>query len=202
MTRSHWGFRMSKKGAFVGVADHHAGADLVTVIANGQVVDRRRIELIDPGLPMFPHHHEAQGLPPAEGVRLVEKVAASAARNAHDVLATLAKSLDVPVDGLVLRAIPPLPATIAERIADYRAQNVADPVMYRMALAEAARARKWAVLWYEKKDVFREAADALGLDDIEPHLTAIGKALGAPWRASHKMATAAAISAGARRSRG
>jgi hypothetical protein len=60
---------------------------------------------------------------------------------------------------------PPLPApralpvqsntpTLApERIKDYRAQNVADWVMYRKALASAAEARGRPVHWYNAKKV-------------------------------------------------
>lgn len=185
---------MAKVRGFVGAADHHGGADLVTVSTSGQLIDRRWIELIDPGLPIMPYHHDAQGLPAEEGVKLVEKVAASVAQNARTVLAALAESLDVTIEGLALRVCPPLPATIAERIADYRARNVADWVMLRTALAEAARDRAWAVHWFDRKSVFQQAADALGLAEIEPHLVSAGKAAGAPWRASHKMAMAAAIS--------
>ena len=41
--------------------------------------------------------------------------------------------------GIALRQCPALPPTIAERIKDYRAQNVADWVMYRKALAVGNR---------------------------------------------------------------
>ncbi len=67
--------------------------------------------------------------------------------------------------------------------------------MYRKALAEAAEARGWAVCWYRKGEVFEAAARALGTDDIQGALAAMGKAVGPPWRAPHKQAPAAALAA-------
>jgi hypothetical protein len=58
------------------------------------------------------------------------------------------------IRGVALRQCPALPPTIAERIKDYRAQNNADWVMYRKALAGAAEARGWGVHWYDAKKVF------------------------------------------------
>ena len=64
--------------------------------------------------------------------------------------------------GVALRKCPQLPPTIAERIKEYRAQNVADWVMYRKALASAAEARGWPVYWYDAKSVLGAAQQALG----------------------------------------
>jgi len=99
--------------------------------ADGKLIDRRRVELVDAALPKLPHHHEALALLVGEGVALVERVARSAQREAQAALAALASSVPSPIVGVVLRACPPLPATIGERLADYRAQNVADSVLYR-----------------------------------------------------------------------
>jgi hypothetical protein len=164
---------------------------VVVCVANGEVVDRRRIELIVPGLPNLPHHHDAQGLPIDAGVALVERVRASAALCARKAL----EALPAGVAAIAIRRRPKLPATVAERITNYRAQCVADSVMYRDVLAEAARARGWPVSEYEVKTILREAAEALGLEDISARLQEIGKALGPPWRQDHRLATAAAMAA-------
>ena len=42
----------------VGIAHHYGWAVAVTASADHAVVDRRRIELIDSGLPAAPVHHE------------------------------------------------------------------------------------------------------------------------------------------------
>jgi hypothetical protein len=182
---------MSKSG-FIGVSDHGGWAVLVTVARDGTLVDRRRIELVDEGLPKLPHHHEGQGLPLDEAVALVERVRVSAERNA--VLALDAVTMAVPhVVGIALRNCPQLPPSIAERIKDYRAQNVADWVMYRKALASAAMTRGWPVHWYDAKKVLDAASQALGVGNLDAHFLHMRRTLGPPWGKDHKLAMAAAI---------
>jgi hypothetical protein len=91
-------------------------------------------------------------------------------------------------------------STVEERIADHRAQTVADSVMYREALATAAEARGWSVYWYDRERVLGEASAALG-EDVEARLQAMGRAIGPPWQAKHKLAAAAALAAHGRRGR-
>lgn len=186
---------MSGASAAVGVADHAGWAVLVTATVDGRLHDRRRIELLDPGLPALVYHHAAQGLPLDDAIALVAAVHASARRHAADRLAALAAAVEVPIDAIALRAAPSLPATVAERLADYRAQNVADTVLIREALAEAAAARGWRVVDYTRRAVFEAATRALGAP-VEAHLARVGAAIGPPWRIDHRVAMAAAIAAG------
>jgi hypothetical protein len=95
--------------------------------------------------------------------------------------------------GVALRQCPGLPPTIAERIKDYRAQNVADWVMYRKALAAAAEARGWAVHWYDAKKVFDAASEALRIEDLDAHFLQLRRSIGPPWGKDHRVAMAAAI---------
>jgi hypothetical protein len=97
------------------------------------------------------------------------------------------------IRGVALRECPPLPPTVAERIKDYRAHNVADWVMYRKALAAAAEARGWAVHWYDAKKVFDAAREALRIEDLDAHLLQLRRSIGPPWGKDHKVAMAAAI---------
>jgi hypothetical protein len=71
--------------------------------------------------------------------------------------------------------------------------------MYREALARAAEARGWSVHWYDRERVFRDAAAALGREDVGAFLQAMGRSIGPPWQATHKLAAAAALAAGARK---
>src|SRR5215472_6929610 len=159
------GHIMSNNGGIIGVSDHGGWAVLVTVARDGTLLDRRRVELVDEGLPKPPHHHEGQGLPLDEAVALVERVRVSAEK--HAVLALDAVTMAVPrILGVALRNCPQLPPAIAERIKDYRAQNVADWVMYRKALASAAEARGWHVRWYDAKKVFDAASQALRIENL------------------------------------
>ena len=198
----------TQRAASVGVAEHGSSAVLVTVAPGGDLLDRRRIELIDRGLPTHPHHHEgswavgrylnlpgARALSLDDAVALVERVRASAARGARESLEALAAAVPVPIACIAIRVCPRLPPTTEERIADNRAQTVADSVMYREALATAAEARGWSVHWYDREHVFRDAAAALGCDDVNAFLSAMGRSIGLPWQAKHKLAAAAALAA-------
>jgi hypothetical protein len=179
--------------AIIGVSDHGGWAVLVTVAGDGTLLDRRRVELVDDDLPKIPHHSEGQRLPIDEAVALVERVRVSAERHSKLVLEAVATMLPGRIAGVALRQCPTLPPTIAERITDYRAQNVADWVMYRRALAAAAEECGWAVHWFDPKKVFAAASEALGIEDIEAHFLELRKSIGPPWSMDHKFAMSAAI---------
>ncbi len=133
---------MSRGNGIIGVSDHGGWAVLVTVGGDGTLLDRRRVELVDEDLPKIPHHSEGQGLPIDEAVALVERVRVSAEQHAKLRLEDVATTVPGRIRGVALRQCPELPPTVAERIKDYRAQNVADWVMYRKALAAAAEAAR------------------------------------------------------------
>jgi hypothetical protein len=193
--------------AVVGVAEHGNSAVLVTVAPGGELLDRRRIDLTQ-GLPTHPYHHEgswavgryvqspwARRISVADAVALVERVREAAARGARNGLEALATTVTQPIAGIAIRVCPKLPPTTQERIADTRAANVSDSVMYREALATAAIARGWSVHWYDRERVFHEAAAALASRDIEAFLSVMGRSVGPPWQAKHKLAAAAALAA-------
>ncbi len=183
---------MAKSGGIIGVSDHGGWAVMVTVARDGTLLDRRRVELVDETLPGLPHHHEGQLIPIDEAVALVERVRISAER--HAVLALDGLAIAVPnILGIALRSCPQLPATIAERIKDYRARNVADWVMYRNALASAAETRGWPVHWYDAKKVVSLATQALHVESFDDHFLQMRRAVGPPWNQDHKLAMAAAL---------
>jgi hypothetical protein len=185
---------MSKNGGIIGVSDHGGWAVLVTVARDGTLLDRRRVELVDDNLPALPQHHEGQMLPPDEAVELVERVRVSAERHAVLALDAVATAVQ-PILGVALRNCPPLPPTIAERLKDYRARNVADWVMYRNALAAAAAARGWPVHWYDAKKVFAAASQALRVESFDAHFLDLRRTVGPPWNQDHRLAMAAAVAA-------
>jgi hypothetical protein len=184
---------ISRDVGIVGVSDHGGWAVLVTADADGTLLDRRRVELVDEGLPKIPHHSEAQRLPLDAAVALVERVRVSAERHAELVLDLVATAVPGRILGVALRQCPSLPPTIAERITDYRAQNVADWVMYRKALAAAAEARGWTVHWYDAKKVCDAAGQALGIEDLDAHFLELRRSIGPPWSKDHRIAMSAAI---------
>jgi hypothetical protein len=191
--------------AAVGVVEHANAVVLVTIAPDGTLLDRRRVVLTQ-NLPTHPHHAEgswavgrylktpgARRISLADAVALVERVRAAADIGARAGLDALTTSVAMQIGSIAIRACPILPPTIEARIADNRAQTIADSVMYREALAAAAKARGWTVHWYDRENVFRDAAHALGRDDIDEHLRELGRPVGPPWQADHKRAAAAAL---------
>lgn len=193
------------RAAAVGVAEHGNSAVLVTITPEGELLDRRRIDLTR-DLPTHPYHHEgswavgrylnspwARAISLVDAVALIERVHVAAARGAREGLEELAATRPVPIASIAIRMCPELPPTIEERIVDTRAANIADSVMYRQALASAAEARGWTVRWYDRRQVFLDAAAAVGREDVNTFLSSMGRSIGPPWQATHKLAAAAAI---------
>jgi hypothetical protein len=185
----------------VGIAHHLGWAIVVTATADHDVVDRRRIELLEPGLPAAPIHHDGgahelhrSGPPLDDGAlaALVAKVRASAVGTTAAALDELVAALPAPIVSLSVRAWPPdFPDDIAsQRRVPYESR--ADSVMYCQVLAELARHRGWAVHEYDAKSVEAEAA-ALLVDRADDVLQGPRKRLGAPWSKDHRMALAATI---------
>jgi hypothetical protein len=179
----------------LGIAHHLGWAVAVTASADHQVVDRRRIELVEPGLSSAPIHYEAKALDDAALAELVAKVRASAVRTADAELDELAAALPEPIESMSLRAWPvDFPEDIAvQRQVPYEAR--ADSVMYRQVLAELAHARGWEVHVYDAKHVEAEAARILA-DRAREVLHGPRATLGPPWSKDHRMALAATIVAG------
>jgi hypothetical protein len=167
----------------------------VTTSADHEVVDRRRIELIEPGMATAPIHHEGKPLDDAAAAALVAKVRASAARATSASLEELATAVSEPIVSMSLRAWPadfPNDIVVLRR-APYESR--ADSVMYRQVLAQLARARGWDVHLYDAKDVESRAVSVLG-ERSDEVLRGPRATLGPPWGKDHRMALAATIMAG------
>jgi hypothetical protein len=178
----------------LGIAHHLGWAVAVTASPDYEVVDRRRIELIEPGVAAAPIHHEGKPLDDAAAAALVAEVRASSRRAATASLDRLAAALPAPIVSMSLRGWPAdFPDDIAVlRRVPYEAR--ADSVMYRQVLADLARTRGWDVHFYDAKYVEARAASKLGrrADEI---MLGPRAALGPPWGKDQRMALAAAIMA-------
>jgi hypothetical protein len=179
----------------VGIADHLGWAIAVTASDDHEVVDRRRIELIEPGISPAPIHYESRRLDVAATVALVAKARAAIVRASAVALDEIATALPAPVRSISLRAWPlDFPDDIAvQRRAPYEAR--ADAIMYRQELAELAHARDWEVHVYDAKAVVGQAARMLG-ERADKVLHGPRATLGPPWTKDHRIALAATILAG------
>ncbi len=165
------------------------------------MVDRRRIELVEPGVPPAPIHHEggphllhrkAAPLDDKALAALVAEVRDSVARAGSAALDELVTALPDPVVSMSIRAWPadfPEDVTVQRRV-PYESR--ADSIMYLQVLAELAGQRGWEVRLYDAKHIEAEAVSILGgrADEVlyGPRAT-----LGPPWSKDHRMALAATI---------
>lgn len=179
----------------MGIAHHLGWAVAVTASADHEVVERRRIELIEPGMPAAPIEHETRLLGDDDAARMVAEARASALRATSASLDQLAASLPGPIVSMSLRAWPlDFPDDIVVlRRPPYDSR--ADSVMYCQVLSECAHVRGWEVHLFDARDVEAQAARILGerAGDVlgRPRAT-----LGPPWTRDHRIALAATIVAG------
>jgi len=179
----------------LGIADHLGWAIAVTASGDHEVVDRRRIELIEPGISPAPIHYESRRLDVAATAALVARARASVVRAASAALDEIATALPAPLRSVSLRVWPlDFPDDVAvQRRAPYEAR--ADAIMYRQELAELAHARGLEVHVYDAKAVLDQATRILA-ERADEVLQGPRAAIGPPWTKDHRVALAAAIVAG------
>ena len=191
---------MSVANAVIGAAVHYSRAELVTLALKDAApvfLDRRRVVLIDEGLPSAPYHHEALELDIGAAVELVNRVRRSVAQRAGAAISTLQATSGARV--LILPASPydGLPGSLEEVLASRRLTLAADGMLYREFLAEAAAELGLEVRRYPRRaDPAVLAAEAMGVGvaEVTALIARFGREAGTPWRKDHKMAAAAALS--------
>jgi hypothetical protein len=196
--------RRAVSGVRVGIAHHFGWAVAVTASLDHEVVDRRRLELIEPGLPSAPVHHvggphdlhrPTAPLDDQALAALVADVRASVVRATTTALDELAAAVPRPILSLSVRSWPAdFPDDVAvQRRAPHESR--ADSIMYCKVLAEVGHARDWDIDLYDAKRVEAEATRILGAraDNV---LNGPRAALGPPWAKDHRTALAATIVAG------
>jgi hypothetical protein len=187
--------RPYRDGVRLGIADHLGWAVAVAVTASGEVVDRRRIELVEPEMTPAPIHYESRRLDVSGTAALVAKVRASVVRASSAALDEIAAALSAPIVSISLRAWPlDFPDDVAvQRRAPYEAR--ADAIMYRQILSELAHDRDYRLHVYDAKAVEAQAAGILGGRAGEV-LHGPRARLGPPWTKDHRIALAATIVGG------
>jgi hypothetical protein len=187
-----------------GVADHTGWAVLVCVSARHrvpEVVDRRRVELIEPGLPRQPYEHDTLDLNTADAERLVRAVRESAAHRAERALSLLQSSLGAlgQIVSIALRepTLARLPRTVAEAHASRSVMVRADGMLYHDALCGAAASLGIGVAMFARGAERQQAAEAVQVpvERMDQFLDSLRTSLGPPWQQDHQAATARAIAA-------
>lgn len=200
-----------KRPCVIGVADHAAWAHVICVAAPGDapaVVERRRVMLIDAGLPTMPYHHESLGMPEAEANALIARVRRSIAENASRELRQVVEDLSTSysVVAVAVRGLqfPDLPETIAPVRRSYQLQCAADGMMYQLAVCRAARDLDLEVHVFRRGEEAARAAAQLRVspDEVESFVNGIGRPPGPPWTQEHRRLFAAGIAVLASRATG
>jgi hypothetical protein len=185
----------------VGVADHNGWAILVTAAAvKGEptVIDRRRVELIEKGVPSQPYHHETLALSDDEAEQLLRKVRQSVAACTRLAFDRLAADLSphYRVSAITIRQAPleHLPATVAEVHDSYHVTCRADGMLYHSAICADARRREWKLALHHRGEETARAAEALQVSTgaVERFLDDLRLTLRPPWTAEYRHAFAAA----------
>jgi hypothetical protein len=194
--------RSNGRPVVVGVADHNGWAILVSAAAvNGEptVVDRRRVALIEKGVPSQPYHHETLALSDAEAEQLLRRVKQSIATCTAVAFDRLSADLwpRYRVASITIRQPPlaHLPATVGEVHCSYHTLCRADGMLYHSAICAAARQRNWELVLHRRGEELAQAADALqaSTHDVARFLNDLRQTLAPPWTAEHRNAFAAAI---------
>jgi hypothetical protein len=184
------------------VAEHTGWAHLVCVAAPGlvpAVVARRRVTLIDSGLPRQPYEHDSTALREDEANALIAQVRRSVAACTSDALTRVVTELarSYAVVALAIRKPPfaDLPETVAAVRESYRLQCVADGMLYQLAICRAARQLGLDVHMCRRGEEISWAAERLGvtLHEVEEFVSRAGRPAGPPWTQEHRRAYAAGI---------
>ncbi|HEX3702682.1 MAG TPA: hypothetical protein VHU82_05085 [Vicinamibacterales bacterium] len=188
----------------VSVAEHTGWAHLVCVAAPGRtpaVVERRRMRLIDSGLPTQPYEHDSIGMREDEGNALIARVKRSIAARTSEAWTRVVTEL-APAYAVVALAIrePPfaeLPESVAAVRASYRLQCAADGMLYQMAFCRTAQKLGLEVHQCRRGDETSWAASQLDVTpgEIDEFITRTGRPPGPPWTQEHRRAYAAGIAA-------
>jgi hypothetical protein len=188
--------------SILAVSEHTGWAYVVGVSARDRrpfVVMRRRITLIDRGLPTQPYEHDTRTQLPGDADALVANVRKSVGKTTDLALARLVDELsrEHPVTTLTIRKPPfeKLPASVAAVHASYQLLCSADGVLYNLAICKAAKRLGLEVQLYRRGDEIALAAAALGVsaDAVQEFVTGPGRPSGPPWTVEHRRAYAAAI---------
>lgn len=185
----------------LGLKAHSGWAALVVIGFSGrgvQVVDRRRLELVEPknaGWAKQPYHAAAK-LEGEEARRIVERAISEAHRIADlemRAVVEMMRAAQHKIFGCAVLVGSPMPAWSIEQIlAVHVRMHKAEGALFPQALVAAGRACKLKVVEVPEK----ELAATVGKSSIgAKEILALGRSIGPPWGKDQKNAALAAISA-------
>jgi hypothetical protein len=184
-----------------GLKAHSGWAALVALGKSGNdysVADRSRLELVEEEWAKQPYH-AAENLPPKEARELVNRGIKAAQRIARrELQAALKRQRDRGNDIVacaVLTGTPMPDWTVEQILAVHFRMHQAEGVLFREALAEAAKASGLKLVALPEKTLLQEAEKLLRTptNDLTKTISVLGKSAGPPWGKDQKDAAVAAL---------
>jgi hypothetical protein len=193
--------------AAFGFKAHSGWAALVVLGScdgNLQVLERRRLELVEEDWAKQPYH-AAEELEPAEARILVKRGIDAARRIALREVRSAVKrareyGFEVSACGLLVGS--PMPDwSVAEILAVHFRMHKAEGVLFRDVLARAAKSCNLKLVTIPEKSLleYAEATLTMNASSLSQQVAALGKSVGPPWGKDQKDAALAAMIALTRR---
>ena len=190
------------KACAIGIRVHSGWGALVTVAGEAgslEVIDRRRVEIIDrtaPGAAQPYHFARELGLAGAQ-----KFIAGSAAACSHLALSAMRATADhlrdrgykVAGAAVLLSSGRPLP-DLEKILSSHPMIHTAEGEFFRQAFHEACAALKIPVTGVRERELDTHARTTLGRDasPLKKKIAGLGKSLGPPWTTDQKAAALAA----------
>jgi hypothetical protein len=188
--------------AAIGLRAHSGWAVLVAVggrVTSPAVVQRRRIELADDGIPgSVQPYHAAWPMQLEKAEAFLERCAGASRAMAQKALQTAIG--DLATQGykftgscILLKSGRPT-RELAAVLASHPAIHTAEGEFFRNALRMAHESCGLAISAVKERELLNLCAAVmdLGPDEIERRVAAVGKAIGPPWRQDEKLCALAA----------
>ena len=164
-----------------------------------EVIDRRRIELVEIGSPGgVQPYHAARNLELPKAEKFIEGVIAASDRAALVAVRAVAKAVrskgqHIAGCGIVMasgRHLPGLEATLRS----HAMVHTAEGELYRGAIFRAAITCGWPCVRIREREIYELASARLRIPEtkLKVRVTSMGDMIGSPWSADEKCATLAA----------
>jgi len=182
--------------AVLGFRAHSGWAALVVVAGpprSPRVIDRRRIELIAPGIPKQPYH-AAEKLDLKEAEKLVGRCANTAGRLARQAVRAVVDDLrdkghDVVGCGILLASGRPA-TTLAATLASHALIHTAEGELFRDALTRASEHWGLPVTGVRERELYERGATEfrIAVNELRLRVSEMGRIIGPPWTQDEKQA--------------
>jgi hypothetical protein len=161
-----------------------------------EVIDRRRIEVVESGSPGgVQPYHVARTMDLAKAEEFIKSVIVAVDRSTLLAVRAFAEAINgkghaISCCGIVLasgRALPSMEGTLRSHAMVHSAEGE----LYRAAITRAAKNLNWRCVRVPERDLYKVAAKHLRIPEptLKTRITEMGRALGSPWSADEKCAT-------------